>query len=161
MWETKQLLVPCGVLVLYVNIGLGNMIKKSYLGIFWGGWFVVNGMYISVFCILIKQIHKYNECDRVGIYYLQKMVKITLHSNIVTLQSKNKNNTFKAEVTFTKLKMKVKKAQTNWVKRLFWLPHYSHFTVSAIIQIHLIAGLKFDISHIYCPTTNSSAKSIF
>ncbi len=70
-------------------------------------------MYISVFCILIKQIHKYNECDRVGIYYLQKRVQITLHSNIVTLQSKNKNNTFKAEVKFTKLKMKLKKAQTN------------------------------------------------
>ncbi len=30
---------------------------------------------------------------------------------ILTLQSKNKNNAFKADVTFTKLKMKVKKAQ--------------------------------------------------
>ncbi len=30
--------------------------------------------------------------------------------NIVTLQSKNKNNAFKAEVKFTKLKMKVKKS---------------------------------------------------
>ncbi len=29
---------------------------------------------------------------------------------IVTLQSKNKNNAFKAEVKFTKLKMKVKKS---------------------------------------------------
>ncbi len=28
---------------------------------------------------------------------------------ILTLQSKNKNNTFKAEVKFTKLKMKIKK----------------------------------------------------
>ncbi len=46
---------------------------------------------------------------------MQKRVKITLHSNIVTLQSKNKNNPFKAEVRFTKLKMKImlKKAQTN------------------------------------------------
>ncbi len=46
-------------------------------------------------------------------------------------------------------KMKVKKAQTNWVKGLFWLPHYSHFTVSAIIQIHLIVGLKFYICQMY------------
>ncbi len=45
--------------------------------------------------------------------------------------------------------MKVKKAQTNWVKRLFWLPHYSHFTVSAIIQIHSLVGLKFYMCHIY------------
>ncbi len=53
----------------------------------------------------------------------KKIVKITLHYNIVTLQSKNENNVFKAEIQFTKLKMKVKKAQTNWVKRLLWLPH--------------------------------------
>ncbi len=38
-------------------------------------------------------------------------VKITLYSNIVTLQSKNKYNDFKAEVKFTKLK--IKKAQNN------------------------------------------------
>ncbi len=38
---------------------------------------------------------------------MQKRVKITLHSNIVTLQSKNKNNYFKAEVKFTKLKIKI------------------------------------------------------
>ncbi len=36
--------------------------------------------------------------------------------------------------------MKVKKAQTNWVKRLF---------DSAFIQIHLLVCLKFDICHIY------------
>ncbi len=37
----------------------------------------------------------------------KKLLK--LHSNIVTLQSKNKNNAFKAEVKFTELKIKVKK----------------------------------------------------
>ncbi len=37
----------------------------------------------------------------------KKGLKITLHSNIVTLQSKNKNNYFKAEVKFTKLKIKI------------------------------------------------------
>ncbi len=42
----------------------------------------------------------------------KKSVKITLHSNVVTLQSKNKNNAFKAEVKFTKLKL-IKKTQTN------------------------------------------------
>ncbi len=35
----------------------------------------------------------------------KKNVKITLHYNIVTLQSKNKNNVFKAEIQFTKLKI--------------------------------------------------------
>ncbi len=39
----------------------------------------------------------------------KKLKKITLHYNIVTLQSKNKNNMFKAEVKFTNLKIKVKK----------------------------------------------------
>ncbi len=37
----------------------------------------------------------------------KKRVKITLHSTIVTLQSKNKNNAFKAEVKFIKLKVKI------------------------------------------------------
>ncbi len=37
----------------------------------------------------------------------KKRVRITLHFNIVTLQSKNKNNAFKAEVKFTKLKIKI------------------------------------------------------
>ncbi len=51
-------------------------------------------LYFLRFCIWIKQIK-------------WKRVKITLHCNIVTLQSKNKNNDFKAEVKFTKLKMKI------------------------------------------------------
>ncbi len=38
---------------------------------------------------------------------MQKRVKITLHSNIVTLRSKIKNNAFKAEVKFTKIKIKL------------------------------------------------------
>ncbi len=55
---------------------------------------------------------------------------------ILTLQSKNKNNAFKAEVKLTKLRMKVTKAQTNWVKGYFDSP-ISHFTDRAIIEIHL------------------------
>ncbi len=43
----------------------------------------------------------------VSMYYVQKRVKITLHSNIVTLQSKKIYNAFKAEVKFTKLKIKI------------------------------------------------------
>ncbi len=138
-----------------VQLGLGDTSKNSYLCIFW----LICGIrhisrYFLCFCIWIKQI------KWITIYYVKKGLK--LHSNIVTLQSKNKNNAFKAEVIFTKLKMKmIKKAQTNWVKRQFWLPHYSHITVSAIIQIHLLVGLKFYICHIYCPTTNISAKCIF
>ncbi len=31
MWETKQLLVPSDIHVLYVNLGLGNMNNNSYL----------------------------------------------------------------------------------------------------------------------------------
>ncbi len=58
--------------------------------------------------------------------------------NFVTLQFKNKNSAFKTEVKFTKLQNEsLKKAQTNLIKRLFWLLHYSHFTVSAFIQIHV------------------------
>ncbi len=118
-------------------------------------------VYFLRFCIWIKQ--KTNKVNVTIGYIMLKRVKITLHSNIVTLQSKNKNNAFKAEVTFTKLKNENnKKAQINRVKRLFWLPHNSPFTVSAIIQIHLLVGLKFDICHIYCLlTTNISAKCIF
>ncbi len=41
----------------------------------------------------------------VTIYYFKELLK--LHSNIVTLKYKNKNNAFKAEVKFTKLKMKI------------------------------------------------------
>ncbi len=86
----------------------------------------------------------------IGIYYVLKSVKITLQSNIVTLQSKNKNNAFKAEVIFTKLKMKIKNHPI------------IHFTVSAFIQILLLIGLTFYIRHIYCLlTTNILSKCIF
>ncbi len=57
-------------------------------------------------------LNKLSECNHVSIYYVQKVLKITLHSYIVTLQSKNKNNAFKVEVKFTKLKIKEQKAQT-------------------------------------------------
>ncbi len=49
--------------------------------------------------VKLVKCHLHNICA----LYVQKRVKITLHSNIVTLQSKNKNNAFKAEVKFTKL----------------------------------------------------------
>ncbi len=48
MWETKQLLVLSDLHMLYVNLGLGNIIFFV--------WLAVYGMYISVFCIWIKQI---------------------------------------------------------------------------------------------------------
>ncbi len=38
-----------------------------------------------------------------------KRVKITFNSNILTIQSKNKNSAFKAEVKFIKLKMEINK----------------------------------------------------
>ncbi len=36
MWETKQLRVPSDFHILYVNLGLGDMSKNSYLGFFLG-----------------------------------------------------------------------------------------------------------------------------
>ncbi len=48
------------------------------------------------------------------------------------------------------------------MKRLFCLSHYNHFTVSAIIEKHLLVGLKFYMRHIYCLlATNISATLIF
>ncbi len=76
----------------------------------------------------------------------KKRVKITLHSNIVTLQTKNKNNAFKAEVAFTKLKIYL----ITVTLQLMFTYKYTYFV-----------GLKFYISHIYCPTTNISAKCTF
>ncbi len=55
MWETKQLQVLSDFHILYVNLGLGDMSKNSYLRFFFD-WFEVCGMYISVLCIWIKQI---------------------------------------------------------------------------------------------------------
>ncbi len=49
-----------------------------------------------------KTIHIKSECNHVSLYIVWK-------KNIVTLQSKNKNKAFKAEVKFTKLKMKINK----------------------------------------------------
>ncbi len=76
-------------------LGLGDMSKNVYLCIF---WLICSILYISLdflcFYIWIKQINM-----------LKKGLK--LHSNIVTLQSKNYNNAFKPEVKFTKLKMKI------------------------------------------------------
>ncbi len=63
------------------------MSKNSYLCIF----VLICGIRY-VFCIWIKQINKVN----VGIYNVQK--GLTLHSNIVTMRSKNKNNYFKAKL---------------------------------------------------------------
>ncbi len=81
-------------------------------------------------------------------------VKITLHSNIVKLQSKNENKMFKVDVKFTKLKMKIiKKAQQTNCKKAILIT--LQFTVSAIIHIHLLVGLKFYIFYvIHSPTTN-------
>ncbi len=67
---------------------------------------------------------------------MQKRIKIKFYSNIVTLQSKNKNKAFKAEVKFTKLKILLNKNKSTVVLGYFDYP-ISHFTVSAIIKIDL------------------------
>ncbi len=65
------------------------------------------------------------------------MCKKVLKSHyIVTLQSKTKNNNFKAEVKFTKLKMKIIK-NADYLSKKGILITPLHFTVSAVIQIHL------------------------
>ncbi len=66
-------------------------------------------------------------------YYVQKRAKITLHYSIVTLQIQ-KIMLFNAEVKYAKLKIKIKYILINI---------YSQFTVTAIIAIHLLIGLKF------------------
>ncbi len=53
---------------------------------------------------------------------------------ILTLPSK-KNNASKADVKFTKLKMKVKKAQTNWVK--------GYFDNLIIVTLPLVLSYKY------------------
>ncbi len=91
-------------------------------------------------------------CKKITLHYIM-WVKITLHSNIVKLKPKNENNNFKVDVKFTKLKMKIKKAQqTNCKKAIL---NTLQFTVSAIIHTHLLVGLKFYIFYvIHSPTTN-------
>ncbi len=53
---------------------------------------------------------------------MQKRVKITFYSKIVTLQSKNKNKAFKAEVKFTKLKMQLNKNKSTELLDYFDYP---------------------------------------
>ncbi len=76
---------------IYVLSQLGWAIwaKNHIFHIIFFGWFAVCGICISVFCI--KPIKRHILCrhHHVGIFYVQKRVKITLHSIIVKLQSKN------------------------------------------------------------------------
>ncbi len=75
---------------------------------------------------------------------------ITFYSNIVTLQSKNKNKAFKAEVKFTKLKMKINKIKSTELLGNFDYPItvtlqlvYHKHTYTCRIQILNVTTTKF------------------